>query len=228
MIKKGILKGSNRKEESWQLAKKTLREPYSEILKNFKTKVEGREDFDPTSLLQFGLFMSKGIINILREAEKKLGKEGQKVVIDGLIKTGYEIGKQMIDPQKIPAELSDIELMSFLATIINTQAWTSIEDPVIENEDECSFDILWCPLEELYKPFDCRVQRYLVQGIIEFFRDEVFKITDFQIEFKSTIPSGANSCKFKIYRKQQGEKDKWEIYSEKLEEKALESHKNKI
>jgi hypothetical protein len=165
--------------------------------------------------------MSKGIINILKEAEKELGKEGQKVVVQGLIKTGYEMGKQMIDPTKIPAELTDIELMSFLATIINTQAWTSIEDPTIENDNTCSFEILWCPLEELYNAFDCRVQRYLVQGIINYFRDNVFKNSDFQIDFQSTIPAGAESCKFVIYKRKPGELDKWDIYSKKLEEKAL-------
>jgi hypothetical protein len=221
MIKKGILKGAKRKEKNWKLAQKALREPYADILNNFREKVQSREDFDSTSLFQFGLFMSKGIINILKEAEKELGKEGQKVVVQGLIKTGYEMGKQMIDPTKIPAELTDIELMSFLATIINTQAWTSIEDPTIENDNTCSFEILWCPLEELYNAFDCRVQRYLVQGIINYFRDNVFKNSDFQIDFQSTIPAGAESCKFVIYKRKPGELDKWDIYSKKLEEKAL-------
>jgi len=221
MIKNGILKGGERKEENWERAKVALREPFKQALDTFKKKVEDREDFDPSSLLQFGLFMSKGIINILKAVELNLGKEGQKVVQDALIKTGYEVGEQMIDPSKVPDDISDIELMSFLATIINTQAWTSIEDPRIESETKCSFDILWCPLQDVYSAFDCRVQRYFVQGIIDYFRDHVFEKKDFQIYFTSTIPAGAESCKFVVEEKRSGEPDKWEEYSKKLDRKAL-------
>jgi len=110
--------------------------------------------------------------------------------------------------------------MSFLATVINTQAWTSIEDPIIENKDKCSFDILWCPLQDVYSAFDCRVQRYLVQGIINYFREH-FMESEFQVEFKSTIPAGADHCRFVIERKKPGEQDKWEKYSKLLERKAL-------
>jgi hypothetical protein len=221
MINKGILKGSNRKENTWEKARIALKEPFEDALNTFRSKVQDRKDFDPTSLLQFGLFMSMAVLNILKESELKLGKEGQDVIIDALIKTGYDIGSQMIDPDKIPEEISDIELMSYLATIINTQAWTSIEDPRIENEEKCSFDILWCPLQDVYSAFDCRVQRYLVQGIINYFRDHVFDNSDFQIYFKSTIPAGAECCEFVIEKKKPGEPDKWKSYSKQLEEKAL-------
>jgi hypothetical protein len=223
MIENGILKGADRKEESWQKAKKALREPFKESLDRFREEVKNRDDFDPTALLQFGLFMSEGVLNILKAVEKEFGKKGQDVVKRALTKAGYKVGSQMVDPEEIPEEISDIELMSYLATIINTQAWTSIEDPVIDSEDKCSFDILWCPLQDTYSAFDCRVQRYFVQGIIDYFRDNVFEDSDFQIYFTSTIPSGADSCKFIVEKKKPGEPDKWESYSKKLEEKALNS-----
>ena len=216
----GILKGANRQEKNWTNTK--LGEPFKEALDRFRKEVQEREDFDPTSLLQFGLFMSMAVINILQEVEKKLGKEGQKVVIDALIKTGYTMGNQILENVQIPAEISDIELMSFLATIVNTQSWTSIEDPRIDSEEQCSFDILWCPLQDVYKAFDCRVQRYLVQGIINAFRDSGVLQHDYQVEFKSTIPAGAETCLFHITKKDPNEKDKWEEYSKELEKKALE------
>jgi hypothetical protein len=218
--KRGILKGANREEPTWKKTK--LGEPFKEALDRFRTDVLKREDFDATSLLQFGLFMSMAVINILKESEKKLGKEGQKVVIDALIKTGYNMGNQILENIQLPVEISDIELMSFLATIINTQAWTSIEDPRIDKEDQCSFDIIWCPLQDVYKAFDCRVQRYLVQGIMDAFRDSGILKSDYQIEFKSTIPAGANTCLFVITKKKPNEQDKWESYSKDLEKKALE------
>ena len=218
--KKGILKGGNRKEAIWNQTK--LGEPFKEALNRFRNDVLPRDDFDPTSLLQFGLFMSMAVINILKEAEKRLGKEGQEVIIDALIKTGYSMGNQILEDIQLPADISDIELMSFLTTIINTQAWTSVEDPHIDSDDQCSFDIIWCPLQDVYKAFDCRVQRYLVQGIIEAFRDSGVLNNDFQVEFKTTIPAGADTCFFEITTKKQDENDKWEDYSKILEKKALE------
>ena len=220
MNKRGILKGADREEVIWKKTK--LGEPFKEALDRFRTDVLKRKDFDATSLLQFGLFMSMAVINILKESEKKLGKEGQKVVIDALIKTGYNMGNQILENIQLPTEISDIELMSFLATIINTQAWTSIEDPRIDKEDQCSFDIIWCPLQDVYKAFDCRVQRYLVQGILNAFRDSGVLKSDYQVEFKSTIPAGANTCYFVITKKKPNEQDKWESYSKDLEKKALE------
>jgi hypothetical protein len=218
--KRGILKGANRKEATWKKTK--LGEPFKEALDRFRNDVLNRNDFDATSLLQFGLFMSMAVINILKESEKKLGEKGQKVVIDALIKTGYNMGNQILENIQLPTEISDIELMSFLATIINTQSWTSIEDPRIDKEDQCSFDIIWCPLQDVYKAFDCRVQRYLVQGIMNAFRDSGILKSDYQIEFKSTIPAGANTCHFVITKKKPNEQDKWELYSKDLEKKALE------
>ena len=220
MDEKGILKGANRKEEMWKKTK--LGEPFKKTLERFRADVINRRDFDPTSLLQFGLFMSMAVINILQDVEKKLGNEGQKIVIDALIRTGYMMGNQILEDIQIPAEISDIELMSFLTTIVNTQAWTSIEDPRIDNEEQCSFDIIWCPLQDVYKAFDCRVQRYLVQGIINAFRDSGVLQHEYQVEFKTTIPAGAETCLFHITKKNPNEKDKWEEYSKELEKKALE------
>jgi hypothetical protein len=218
--KKGILKGGNRQEAAWNRTK--LGEPFKEALNRFRTEVLPRNDFDPTSLLQFGLFMSMAVINILKEVEKKLGKKAQGVVIDALIKTGYNLGTQILEDIQLPDDISDMELMSFLATIVNTQAWTSIEDPRIDNKEKCSFDIVWCPLQDIYKAFDCRVQRYLVQGITDAFRDSGVLSNEYQIEFKTTIPAGADTCLFEITKKNPTDSDKWEDYSKILERRALE------
>lgn len=64
------------------------------------------------------------------------------------------------------------------------------------------------------------MQRYLVQSIINYFRDHLWE-SEFQVEYKSTIPAGAEHCRFVIERKKQGEEDKWETYSRLLERKAL-------
>ncbi|MFX1394474.1 MAG: hypothetical protein ACFFAH_12990 [Promethearchaeota archaeon] len=225
MKKKGILKGADRKEPNWKKAK--LGEPFKEALDRFREKVLGREDFDPTSLLQFGLFMSKAVINVLKEAEAIFRIEGQKMVNNALIKTGYDLGKQIVKDIEIPPEISPIEIVSFLATVINTQAWTSIEDPRIDYDDQCSFDIIWCPLQDVYSAFDCRVQRYLVQGILDAFRElNPFNI-DYQVEFRKTIPAGGDTCLFVITKKKPGDSDKWEEYSRILERRALKRMKER-
>ncbi len=219
MIKEGILKGADRKEPIWKKTK--LGEPFKKALDTFRESVLGRDDFDPTALLQFGLFMSMAVINMLKENEATFGVEGQKAANRALIKTGYNVGKEIVESAEIPQDITPIELMSFIATIINTQAWTSIEDPTIDSEDQCSFNILWCPLQDVYRAFDCRVQRYLVQGIIDAFREKNPFGNDYQVEFTQTIPAGAKHCRFVITEKKPGELDKWEGYSKILEKKAM-------
>jgi len=219
MKSEGILKGADRKETNWKKTK--FGEPFKEALDRFREDVLGRDDFDPTALLQFGLFMSKAVINILKEAEAEFGIEGQRMVNNALIKTGYDMGKQILENIEIPPDIPDIELISYLATIVNTQSWTSIEDPRVDNDEQCSFDIIWCPLQDIYSAFDCRVQRYLVQGILDAWRDSGILDSDFQVEFKKTIPAGAKTCLFVISQKNPGDPDKWETYSKLLEKRAM-------
>jgi len=66
--KRGILKGADREETTWKKTK--LCEPFKEALDRFRIDVLNRNDFDVTSLLQFGLFMSMVIINILKKVKK--------------------------------------------------------------------------------------------------------------------------------------------------------------
>ena len=75
LIKEGILKGAKRKDPGWNKVK--FGEPFKKALDRFREEVLGRDDFDPTSLLQFGLFMSMAVINILKEAEKNFGIDCQ-------------------------------------------------------------------------------------------------------------------------------------------------------
>ena len=146
---------------------------------------------------------------------------------DALIKTGYDVGKEIIEGAEIPEGISPIELMSYLATIVNTEAWTSIEEPTIEDEKHCSFNILWCPLQDIYRAFDCRVQRYMVQGIINAFRESNPYNKDYQVRFTKTIPAGADCCRFEVKEKEPGEPDDWQNYSQLLEARALKRMKDR-
>jgi len=215
---KGLMKNGKRPESNWE--KINFNEPYKKATERFREIVLNRLDFDPTTLFQFGIFMAKALLQMLEDVEKNFGPEGQKVCNEVLIKVGYDIASQMFGNIEIPKDVPSIELISFSATWINTVAWTSIEEPKIINDEKCIFDILWCPLEDVYKPFDCRIQRYLVQGIINYLR-ELRSDLDYDIEFLTTIPAGGETCKFQIVKKDEKSKDKWEMYSKILEERAL-------
>jgi hypothetical protein len=223
-MKNGIMKNGKRKEENWK--KLNFKEPYKKATDHFRKDIVNRSDFDPATLFQFSIFMAKSLLQMLEDVEENFGPEGQKVCNEALVKVGRDIAAEMFGDIDIPEGISPIELVSFIATQINTVAWTSVEDPRIINDEKCEFDIIWCPLEDVYKPFDCRIQRYLVQGILDYVRDLRPDI-DFDVEFVSTIPAGADTCKFLMERRKEGSPDKWKLYSEILEKRALKRWKAK-
>ncbi|TFF86067.1 MAG: hypothetical protein EU551_02705 [Promethearchaeota archaeon] len=218
------MKNGERKEENWK--KINFKEPYKKATDRFRKEIINRSDFDPATLFQFSIFMAKSLLQMLEDVEENFGPEGQKVCNEAMIKVGRDIAAQMFGNMDIPEGIPPIELVSFIATQINTVAWTSVEDPRIINDEKCEFDIIWCPLEDVYKPFDCRIQRYLVQGILDYVRDLRSDI-NFDVEFLSTIPAGAETCKFQMVRKNEDSPDKWKLYSEILEKRALKRWKAK-
>jgi len=208
----------SRTEENWKRTKFGV--AYETAVERLRRDVLPRPDFDPAVLFQWGQMMSLGVLQILKDVEEKFGAEGQKIVGEAMIKVGRDAARQMLDGAEIPADLSQAEIMSLVATYANTILWASLEDPWIVSEDECGFDILWCPLQDAYKPFDCRVQRYFVQGIIDYVREEL-GLDEFNIAFEQIIPVGAPTCKFRILRKRADEENAWSAYTRKLEERSI-------
>lgn len=205
-------------EENWKRTK--FGTAYKTAVERLRKDVLSKPDFDPAVLFQWGQMMSLGVLQILKDVEEKFGAEGQSVVGAAIMKVGRDAARQMLDGANIPPDLSDTEIMSMVATYGNTILWASLEDPWIVSEDECGFDILWCPLQDAYKPFDCRVQRYFVQGIIGYVREKL-DMDDFNVTFEHIIPAGASTCKFRMWRKKPDEADSWSTYTKKLEQKGL-------
>jgi hypothetical protein len=104
--------------------------------------------------------------------------------------------------------------------VINRIAYASLEDPRIEGERQASFDILWCPHQDTYQAFDCRVQRYFVQGMIDAYQEQTEEL-GFGVRFDSTIPAGAQTCHFTMWKSEEGESAAWESMTKKLDAKAL-------
>jgi hypothetical protein len=194
----------HRPEEKWQ--RFAFNQPYAKGLERVR-KVLAETDFDPATLWQWGTMQAMAIIQVLQDAEAELGEAGQKLVYGALRKVGHDVGRQILAGVKLPDDFTPAEFASFYATVINRIAYASLEDPRIDAEDEVTFDILWCPHQDHYQAFDCRVQRYFV--------------------FDSTIPAGAPTCHFTMWKADEAEKSQWATYTSLLERKALEHARRK-
>jgi hypothetical protein len=160
------------------------------------------------------------LIEILKSCEAAFGAEGQKVVCDSLRKIGLDVGRQILDGIELPPDLTAAEFASFYATVLNRIAYASLEAPRIEADGKATFDILWCPHQDHYGAFDCRVQRYFVQGMLEAARERAGDF-GFDVRFDTTIPSGAQTCHFTMWKPTTDEKAAWEQTTQLIEAKAL-------
>ena len=209
----------HRAEAKWKDFK--FNQPYAKGLKRLKEEVLAKTDFDPATLWQWGTMQAMALIEILKSCEATFGAEGQKLVYAALHKTGLDIGRQILAGTKLPEGMTGAEFASFYATVINRIAYASLEAPRIDAEDKVTFDIVWCPHQDHYGAFDCRVQRYFVQGMIDAAKEFAGEF-GFEVRFDSTIPAGAPTCHFTLWKANEKEKAQWEGYTRILEEKALE------
>jgi len=104
-------------------------QPYAKGLKRLKEEVLAKTDFDPATLWQWGTMQAMALIEMLKENERTFGEEGQKAAYRALRRTGYDVGRQILEGTTIPEEMTDAEFTSFYATIINRIAYASLEDP---------------------------------------------------------------------------------------------------
>jgi hypothetical protein len=195
-------------------------QPYARGLKRLKEEVLGKTDFDPATLWQWGTMQAMALIEVLKDCERAFGAEGQALVYGSLRRIGHDVGRQILAGVALPADLTEAEFVSFYATVINRIAYASLEAPRIDGDEQASFDILWCPHQDHYGAFDCRVQRYLVQGMVDAAQEYAGRF-GFQVRFDSTIPAGAPTCHFTLWKPTEDEKARWDEYTKLLEAKAL-------
>jgi hypothetical protein len=209
----------NRPEAKWKQFQ--FNQPYAKGLKRLKEEVLAKTDFDPATLWQWGTMQAMALITILKTAEAELGEAGQKLVYRALHATGLDIGRQVLAGTTLPEGITGAEFASFYATVINRIVYASLEAPKIDGDSQVSFDILWCPHQDHYGAFDCRVQRYFVQGMIDAAREYAGQF-GFDVRFDSTIPAGAQTCHFTMWKATDEEKSQWANYTSQLERKAIE------
>ncbi|MCA1959797.1 MAG: L-2-amino-thiazoline-4-carboxylic acid hydrolase [Desulfomonile sp.] len=202
-------------------SKVRLETPYRKAVENFRKAIEGRTDFDPAVLFVWGTMQAKALLNTLKAIEETFGEQGQAVVRKAVNCAGYEALKEMLENSSFPEDCDEIELVSFIVTGLNCVLYASLERPWITSADRCEFDILWCPHQDIYSAFDCRVQRYFVEGMLDAIRDLGRASVTAAVE--KLIPRGADCCHFVVdLLKDGGEQNPWHRYSEELAQRALE------
>lgn len=211
----------NRPESSWPDFQ--FNQPYAKGLRRLKEEVLAKTDFDPATLWQWGTMQAMAIVEILKTCERLFGRAGQLAVYESLHRIGLDVGRQILADTQKPDSMSQAEFISFYATVINRIAYASLEAPKVNDNQSVSFDILWCPHQDHYKAFDCRVQRYFVEGMIDAMR-ELVPECNFDVRFDSTIPAGAETCHFTLWRRDQNEAApaSWAEYTAFIDAKALE------
>jgi hypothetical protein len=209
----------HRPEANWK--KFEFKQPYAKGLARLRDEVLAKTDFDPATLWQWGTMQAMALIEVLKSCEAKFGAEGQALVHEALRKIGRDVGRQILEGASWPEGLSEAEFVSFYATVINRIAYASLESPKIDADDKATFDILWCPHQDHYGAFDCRVQRYFVEGMMEAAQELAGKF-GFSVRFDTTIPSGAETCHFTMWKPSEEDRTAWNDLTKMLDDKALE------
>ena len=211
----------HRDEPRWKEFK--FNQPYARGLARLKNEVLAKTDFDPATLWQWGTMQAMALVKVLEAVEAQFGSAGQRIAGNAIAEIGLDVGRQILAGIELPADMTDAEFFSFYATVINRIAYASLEAPKMDSGDKVSFDILWCPHQDHYKAFDCRIQRYFVRGMIDAAREHA-RLKGWEVRFDSTIPAGAKTCHFTMWKPSDTEAVEWNRYSRQLEEKALERH----
>jgi L-2-amino-thiazoline-4-carboxylic acid hydrolase len=215
----GIWSKGQRKEEGYRDVR--LGMPYQKAVENFREAASGRGDFDPAVLFVWGTMQAKAVLNILKAAEELFGEAGQELVRKAINKAGYEAGEGMLENSDFPEDADRVELISYIVTGINVVLYASLERPWISSDERCEFDILWCPHQDMYTAFDCRVQRYFVEGMLDAVEDKLGIRVLPKVE--KLIPRGADCCHFVVDRiEDDGGQHPWQTYSDELARRALE------
>ena len=225
-LNKEVKHWQHREEDQWQNFQ--FNQPYQKGLDRLNDVVFKNTNFDPSTLWQWGTMQAMALIEMLNQAEKLFGAEGQKMALSAMHKIGYDIGQQITANTEVPEDMSSAQWTSFFGTVINRIAYASLESPKIESDSSVGFHIDWCPHQDHYGPFDCRVQRYFVQGMIDaardFMKSQGRDDIEWDVGFLSTTPSGSAPCQFQL---QSGDPEKarqWATMTNMLEQKSLERH----
>ncbi|MBP1715860.1 MAG: hypothetical protein H6Q42_4063 [Deltaproteobacteria bacterium] len=203
----------------WKRSGVQLSRHFASSTSKLREAALSRDDYDPARLFKWGQMMALAVVRMMEGTEKAFGAKGQEVMNNVLVDLGREIGREILNHYSIPPGTKEIEAISKFVTYVNEEVWASPEIPKILSDSECICDVLWCPHQDHYKAFDCRVQRYIVQGLLETFQEKTGIMVD--ARFTQIIPKGAKTCRFEVRVLPKGGGREWTQYSSDLAQRAL-------
>jgi len=213
----GLWSKGARKEKNYQSVR--LGTPYPEAVAQLRQAYQERSDFDPTVLFVWGTMQATAVLNILKAAEETFGQAGQKMVRKAINQAGYEAMDEFLGQSTFPEDIDKMELASYIVTGINTVLYASLEKPWLVSENRCEFNILWCPHQDRYTAFDCRVQRYFVEGMFQALEDHGKGEITAWVE--KLIPHGDAHCHFVVETRKEDGRNPWHTYSDELGQRAF-------
>ena len=219
------MSGKEDTETLWTKRGLTLRRHFVSSTENMRKKALNSPGYDAARLFRWGQMMALAVVRMMDAAERSFGKEAQKVLSEALVELGRDIGREVLEGFHLEPGVSEIEAISAFITYVNEEIWASPEVPQIIDERRCACDVLWCPHQDHYRAFDCRVQRYIVQGLLEALEERTGMRVD--AKFTQLIPKGAPTCRFEAWKLGPGEERQWTSYSGELEKRALERAKSR-
>ena len=203
--------------------KLSLRWPYEKSAELVRDKALSRPEFDPAVLAVWGQVQANMLLELTKAIEGRFGAAGQEMYRQAFSKVGRDVATQMLDGVELPQDLSAIELVSLFFTWMNEVPRASIEESSIDSPDECSFHIHYCPYEAYFGKFDCRINRYLFEGMLEVAHERLgLDGCRYDMLFDYSVQQGRASCHFRISRQLPGAPDSWREYSDLLQRNALE------
>ncbi len=206
-------------EQKWQRGEVQLSRHFARSTSRLRENALSRKDYDPARLFKWGQMMALAVVRMMEGTEKAFGAKGQEIMNQVLVNLGREIGREVLKNYASAPGAKEIEAISKFVTYVNEEVWASPEIPRVLSDSECVCDVLWCPHQDHYKPFDCRVQRYIVQGLLEAFQEKTGIVVD--ARFTQIIPKGAETCRFEVRILPRGTTREWTQYSSDLAHRAL-------
>jgi len=206
-------------DQKWERGNVQLSRHFARSTSRLRENALSRKDYDPARLFKWGQMMALAVVRMMEGTEKAFGAKGQEIMNTVLVDLGREIGREVLKNYALAAGTKEIEAISKFVTYVNEEIWASPEIPKVLSDSECVCDVLWCPHQDHYRPFDCRVQRYIVQGLLEAFQEKTGIAVD--ARFTQIIPKGAETCRFAVRILPKGESQEWTRYSSDLAHRAL-------
>ncbi len=146
-------------------------QPYVKGLKRLKEDVLAKTDFDPATLWQWGTMQAMAVIEVLKSCERLFGRAGQQAVYEGLHRVGLDVGRQILAGTKKPDDMSEAEFPQFLCLGHQPHRVCLARGTEDRRTGSSQLRYSMVPAPDHYQAFDCRVQRYFVEGMIDAMRE---------------------------------------------------------